>query len=76
MEIQEKDELKDIIHTLLVTGKNLQNTCENLEKKLDSTGLEYSDLETLRNEIDFVNDKIALCDDRLDPILINSENSI
>jgi len=38
--------------------------------------LEYSDLETLRNEIDFVNDKIALCDDRLDPILINSENSI
>ena len=76
MVIQEKDELKDIIHTLLVTGKNLQNTCENLEKKLDSTGLEYSDLETLRNEIDSVNDKIALCDDRLDPILINSENSI
>ena len=76
MVIQEKDELKDIIHTLLVTGKNLQNTCENLEKKLDSTGLEYSDLETLRNEIDFVNDKIALCDDRLDPILTNSENSI
>ena len=76
MEIQEKDELKDIIHTLLVTGKNLQNTCANLEKKLDSTGLEYSDLETLRNEIDSVNDKIALCDDRLDPILINSENSI
>ena len=76
MEIQEKDELKDIIHTLLVTGKNLQNTCANLEKKLDSTGLEYSDLETLRNEIDSVNDKIALCDDRLDPILTNSENSI
>ena len=76
MVIQEKDELKDIIHTLLVTGKNLQNTCANLEKKLDSTGLEYSDLETLRNEIDSVNDKIALCDDRLDPILINSENSI
>jgi len=76
MEIQEKDELKDIIHTLLETGKNLQNTCANLEKKLDSKGLEYSDLETLRNEIDSVNDKIALCDDRLDPILINSENSI
>ena len=76
MEIQEKDELKDIIHILLVTGKNLQNICANLEKKLDSTGLEYSDLETLRNEIDSVNDKIALCDDRLDPILINSENSI
>jgi len=47
-----------------------------LEKKLDSKGLEYSDLETLRNEIDSVNDKIALCDDRLDPILTNSENSI
>ncbi len=76
MVIQEKDELKDIIHTLLVTGKNLQNICGNLEKKLDSTGLEYSDLETLRNEIDSVNDKIALCDDRLDPILTNSENSI
>jgi len=74
MVIQEKDELNDIIHILVVTGKNLQNTCENLEKKLDSTGLEYSDLETLRNEIDVVNDKIALCDDRLDPILKNSEN--
>ena len=74
MEIQEKDELKDIIHILLETGKNLQDICKNLEKKLDSTGLEYSDLETLRNEIDSVNDKIALCDDRLDPILTNNEN--
>jgi len=74
--IQEKDELKDIIHILSVAGKNLHNFCEELDKKLDSNDLEYSDLETLRNEIDFVNDKIALCDDRIDPILEKSENSI
>ena len=74
MVIQEKDELKDIIHILSVAGKNLHNFCEGLDKKLDSNDLEYSDLETLRNEIDSVNDKIAICDDRIDPILEKSEN--
>ena len=76
MVIQEKDELKDIIHILSGAGKNLHNFCEGLDKKLDSNDLEYSDLETLRNEIDVVNDTIALCDDRIDPILEKSENSI